>query len=337
MEVFSDFSASDSHKDLIHDIAYDYYGKRLATCSSDLMICIWSQQGADEKWKLENTFNPGHQNPVSRISWAHPEFGQVIASCSHDRTIRIHEEQVRAGHDIQWKRVASLSDSRDVVEDLKFAPRYQGLRIASASMDGFIRIYESTDMLDLSVWEQWTEFSPSPQTNPPQLPQGADSPSDPGLAVSCHCLSWNPSAYDPPMMAVGARIGDKHVVQIWEYTQKHRKWQMVAEIDGYKEQVRDVHWAPDMGRGFHLIASACTSVKIFKLRYNRDREEYDVKSLHVADDVDTDQEVWRVKWNLTGTVLASTGDDGKAKLWKKGRREDGEEAWQCTLVAKWKK
>ena len=27
-------------------------------------------------------------------------------------------------------------------------------------------------------------------------------------------------------------------------------------------------------------------------------------------------EVWSVEWNMTGTMLASTGDDGKAKVWK---------------------
>jgi hypothetical protein len=26
------------HKDLIHDVAYDFYGRRMATCSSDQMI-----------------------------------------------------------------------------------------------------------------------------------------------------------------------------------------------------------------------------------------------------------------------------------------------------------
>ena len=28
------------HKDLIHDIAYDYYGRRLATCSSDQSVKV---------------------------------------------------------------------------------------------------------------------------------------------------------------------------------------------------------------------------------------------------------------------------------------------------------
>lgn len=26
--------------------------------------------------------------------------------------------------------------------------------------------------------------------------------------------------------------------------------------------------------------------------------------------------VWRVEWNLTGTILSSTGDDGRVRLWK---------------------
>ena len=27
-------------------------------------------------------------------------------------------------------------------------------------------------------------------------------------------------------------------------------------------------------------------------------------------------EVWRVEWNVTGTLLASSGDDGQVRLWR---------------------
>ena len=27
-------------------------------------------------------------------------------------------------------------------------------------------------------------------------------------------------------------------------------------------------------------------------------------------------QVWRVEWNVTGTILASSGDDGCVRLWK---------------------
>jgi len=30
----------------------------------------------------------------------------------------------------------------------------------------------------------------------------------------------------------------------------------------------------------------------------------------------TTQKVWRVDWNITGTILASSGDDGTVRLWK---------------------
>jgi WD40 repeat protein len=39
-----------NHVDLIHDLAYDYCGKRLATCSSDQTIKIWDN--VDNEWKL---------------------------------------------------------------------------------------------------------------------------------------------------------------------------------------------------------------------------------------------------------------------------------------------
>lgn len=31
----------------------------------------------------------------------------------------------------------------------------------------------------------------------------------------------------------------------------------------------------------------------------------------------TDSNIWRVEWNVTGTLLATTSEDGKIILWKK--------------------
>jgi WD40 repeat protein len=36
----------------------------------------------------------------------------------------------------------------------------------------------------------------------------------------------------------------------------------------------------------------------------------------VAEFMEHDAEVWRVEWNITGTILSSSGDDGKVRLWK---------------------
>lgn len=33
-----------------------------------------------------------HYGPVWKLAWAHPEFGQILASCSFDKTVVIWEE-----------------------------------------------------------------------------------------------------------------------------------------------------------------------------------------------------------------------------------------------------
>lgn len=45
------------------------------------------------------------------------------------------------------------------------------------------------------------------------------------------------------------------------------------------------------------------------------------KSYHIelmASFDDHKAEVWRVEWNITGTILSSSGDDGKLRLWTTG-------------------
>lgn len=78
------------HKDLIHDVAYDFYGTRMATCSSDHTVRIWEGDAAgiwscSAQWKA-------HSGSVWKVTWANPEFGQVIATCSFDRTAVVWEE-----------------------------------------------------------------------------------------------------------------------------------------------------------------------------------------------------------------------------------------------------
>lgn len=43
LKVFSSFASA--HDDFIHDLSYDYYGKRLASCSSDQKLKIYDQVG----------------------------------------------------------------------------------------------------------------------------------------------------------------------------------------------------------------------------------------------------------------------------------------------------
>lgn len=63
------------HEDLIHDVAYDFYGKRMATCSSDQKVKVWDQDEAGN-WTCSASWKT-HNGSVWKVTWAHPEFGQV--------------------------------------------------------------------------------------------------------------------------------------------------------------------------------------------------------------------------------------------------------------------
>eukprot|EP01089_Gocevia_fonbrunei_P012127 TRINITY_DN2778_c0_g1_i1.p1 TRINITY_DN2778_c0_g1~~TRINITY_DN2778_c0_g1_i1.p1 ORF type:complete len:113 (+),score=23.90 TRINITY_DN2778_c0_g1_i1:31-369(+) len=79
--------------------------------------------------------------------------------------------------------------------------------------------------------------------------------------------------------------------------------------------VYDVAWAPNLGRSFHLIATACKDkcVRIFKVS-NVGPEKLECFEIACLDKHNA--AVWRVEWNVTGTILASSGDDGNVYLWK---------------------
>ena len=122
-----------------------------------------------------------------------------------------------------------------------------------------------------------------------------------------YCLSWCPSRLHPAMLAVGC--GRENCVRIYRYKDQNRKW-MPAVTLPHPDVVHDVAWAPNIGRSFHLIATACRDgiVRIWRVKDDVASEPVEFN--------DHQAEVWRVSWNVTGTVLASSGDDGKVRLYK---------------------
>lgn len=146
---------SPSHEDLVHDIAFDFYGKRFATCSSDKHIKIWTLDEEKSTWQAYD-IPRAHQNSIWRLSWANPEYGQLLASCSDDNTICLWEEQESttasdSSHD-RWKKVKLASHKRSV-NDVKFCHRSLGLKLASVCADGYLRIYEALDIFDINKWD----------------------------------------------------------------------------------------------------------------------------------------------------------------------------------------
>lgn len=339
------------HNDLIHDVAYDYYGHRMATCSSDQYVKIWDQDKFGN-WNLSSAWK-AHSGSVWKVTWCHPEFGQVIATCSFDRTACIWEEVVEQnigeGPLKRWTKKANLVDSRTSVTDVKFGPRYLGLYLTTCSADGTIRIYEAPDVMNLSQWTQQHEVSFKP---------------------SCSCLTWTNSfnRFHIPLIAVGSDDNNTSVnskIAIYEYNEQSRRMRPVDAFVNVMDAVHDIVFAPTLGRSFHLLAVATKNVKIIKLKPIVDvgnnvasnsvssassstvtssnnsssgvttpgappltpAGRYDVTVVGSFDD--HYYTVWRVSWNVLGTVLASSGDDGCVRLWKCYR-----DNWECVNVLK---
>jgi WD40 repeat protein len=63
------------HLDYVLDVSFDHYGRRFATASGDRTNNNSgnSSQSNVNEWQA-------HRGPVNRISWAHPEFGQLLAT-----------------------------------------------------------------------------------------------------------------------------------------------------------------------------------------------------------------------------------------------------------------
>jgi nucleoporin SEH1 len=100
---------------------------------------------------------------------------------------------------------------------------------------------------------------------------------------------------------------------------------MVAALDGATDIVHDVAWAPNLGRSYHLIATASRDQKI---RLYQVTEGTPLKVELLATLSDHHAEVWRVEWNVTGTVLISSGDDGRVRLWKANLVNE----WKCLSI-----
>ncbi|EWM23056.1 protein transport protein sec13, partial [Nannochloropsis gaditana] len=92
-----DMSMETQHEDMIHDAQLDYYGKKLATCSSDRTIKIFEVTGGQTPSSSPPYTIQAHSGPVWQVAWAHPRWGCLVASASYDGTVLIHRENKEQG------------------------------------------------------------------------------------------------------------------------------------------------------------------------------------------------------------------------------------------------
>lgn len=318
-----------NHEELIHDVSYDFYGKQLASCSSDQHIKVFDLDSSTNEWLLNDSWK-AHDSSIVKIDWASPEYGKIIASASYDKTVKIWEEDSDEPHSSgrRWKKLTTLHDARGPLYDLSFAPSHLGLRLSVIGSDGILRIYDALEPADLRSWTLTSEVSILNETPASHL-------------QSDFALSWCPSRFSPEKLVVCAL--DQGFIY---HRDAAGKLVEAATLPEHSGLIRSVAWAPSMGRYYQLLATGCKDgkVRIFKLTETLAKKQQhawgdedeasnqppnvEVSVELVSEHDDHHGEVWSVSWNLTGTILSSSGDDGKVRLWKASYNNE----FQCLSV-----
>ena len=286
--------AVSSGSDYVHDVSHNYNGNRLAMCTSAQQLMVWNKVG--DEWVLSATVQYAHNGPIWRLDWAHPEFGQILASCSEDRAIAIWSE-----YEGGWKKRATLTDSPYAVTDVQFAPRTFGLKLAACCSDGAVRVYHAADPLNLAYWEV-EDFSTVAKST-----GGAMGTATAAKDQGCTALAWCGSE-DRERIAIACQSG---YVKVFE---KINRWSLVCERAVLQDApLKDCAWAPNLCRDNEWLAVCGNSDSVEILEFTTGR----VPTLTKLHTIPVGSgPVWRVSWNLTGTVLAVAPEKGQAQIWR---------------------
>jgi len=283
------------HEDMIHDAQIDFYGTRLATCSSDATVRVFSVRNGSQTLEAELR---EHQGPVWQVAWAHPMYGPILASCSYDRRVLIWKET--GG---RWSKLHEHASHDSSVNSVCWAPYELGLMLACCSSDGSISVVSYTAA---GTWD-------AKKINNAHT-------------IGCNAVSWAPevsagSVLEGQPQKVTKRFvsgGCDNLVKIWR--EEDDQWVEEAKLDAHSDWVRDVAWAPSVGLKRQLIASCSQDRRVIIWTNDGAGTTWTPHELPTFSDV-----IWHVSWAVTGNILAVSGGDNKASLWK----ETLEGKWVC--------
>ncbi|KIX98141.1 uncharacterized protein Z520_06221 [Fonsecaea multimorphosa CBS 102226] len=314
--------ANSGHDDMIHDAVLDYYGRRLATCSSDKTIKIFEIDG--DQHRLTETLK-GHEGAVWCVSWAHPKFGTLLASSSYDGRVHIYREtpsqQTQPGQQSSssWTLVFTSTFHTASVNMVSWAPPDLGCLLACASSDGQVSVLEFRD-------NQWGHiiFPAHPMgvnavSWAPSAPPGAIARKDPGGAPGSSGL----------LVKRFVTGGSDNNVKIWEFSPSSSTYENALVLpSGHADWVRDVAWSPTLlSKSYIASASQDKTVKIWTCT---NMTSGNVGDWTLAKTLEFDAVTWRVSWSLSGNVLAVSGGDNKVTLWKEDLKGNWEMVREVT-------
>ncbi|ORX39643.1 WD40-repeat-containing domain protein [Kockovaella imperatae] len=307
------------HADLVTHVVYDFYGERIATCSADQRIKIFRRSN-EGLWEPEADWK-AHDAAILHLSFSHPLHGSLLASCSHDRTVRIWEEGPRSHgtKEGRWIERAVLGGAKGSVRVLEFSPPNPsfGLRLAAISTDSRLRVYTSLDP-SLNDWSTAHDIhlpslaSPYAGQEETRINENATVE----ISTGGWGLSWCKEKFWGSLLA--AFSGTSPTVKIIVLDPAPTAL-LHLTTPAPASPLTCVAWANSCGRSYHLVATGSRDgrVIIWKVEppdpEERGRGEW--KGEIVAD-FGKGPRIGTVDWNATGTTLTVSDDDGMIRVYK---------------------
>ena len=234
------------------------------------------------------------------VSWAHPKYGNILASAGYDGKVLIWREQ--SG----WQKVFDFALHKASVNIVSWSPHESGCLLACASSDGNVSVLEFRD-------------------------NNYDHTTFPAHGLGVNSVSWAPattpasvvSSSPGPGSAGQRRLvtgGCDNLVKIWTFDSASQSYKQEGEsLSGHSDWVRDVAWSPTvLQKSYIASASQDKSVRIWTSDAPGSGQ-WECKTLSF------DAAVWRVSWSLSGNVLAVGGGDNRVSRWKENLRGE----WEC--------
>ncbi|CAO1617867.1 unnamed protein product [Parajaminaea phylloscopi] len=340
------------HEDMIHDAQLDYYGKRLATCSSDRTVKVFDV--VDGSAAGQGTTLRGHEGPVWQVSWAHPKFGPILASSSYDGKVIIWKDSGANGASSNaqlgaygqnqgygagsygnaggWAKIKEHALHSASVNSIAWAPHELGSVLACASSDGNVSVLTFNDDGSWSVDVVAAHplgcnaVSWAPASVPGSLITAQGQQAAPGAdkdAATNGAGSQSVKRF--------ASAGCDNIVKIWEYSDSLGRWTEVEQLQGHSDWVRDVAFAPNIGLPRSYLATCSQDKTVLVWTQDGLNSPWTKTALNPSAGAPTGtpakfaDTVWRVSWSVSGNVLAVSCGDGKVTLWK----ENLKGAWEC--------
>lgn len=348
---------STGHKDLVLAIAYNLYGTRLATASADHLLKVWDQRPDSDEWSVTDTWlaHDAEVTDVKwTYPFVGEHIGSVGEDGTLKIWQEDVNQSINSSR--RFTKIFQLNTSTDVpFMSLDFKSIATDTFLAAITRDGHLTVCEPDEQGSLAAWKTiWSDYicrTPSRmQENSfrvtwhkeklpawPAVSAGLDRKSlalavSVGETVRVLRTDKDRKFYDAAMLD-----GSSGLVRDVDWANGSvRGFDIIATAckDGFV-RIYELHTPEDIAMSAPRPGSTTQSTPALRpirsgigaglagSTKNKHEDGSDAPGV-VRQDVKLAAELathagmpWRVTWSFAGDFLASTGDDGSVKFWKK--------------------